>query len=526
METVDVDICGPLVVISPHCDDAVFACGRLLDAHPGSTVVTIFAGRPPGGQPITEWDRASGFQPGDDVIAVRREEDAAALSRLRARPMWLNFCDSQYGRTPTVEAVADALSEALKNVIAEAVMIPLGLFHSDRVLAHEAGIRLLERHRERRGYLYEDALYRQIPGLVDGRLSACAARGLHLEPVSPQMLGTRARKEEAIRCYRSQLRALATPGRLGCRDALLPERYWRLTSLPAYRITALPVTVVIPTFNRVEEVTGTVGRLSALPERPRIIVVDNGSSDHTAEIVTSRFTDVTVIRLDRNHGAAARNVGIEAATTPYVALCDDDTWWAPGALTRAMTLLERYPRLAVISARVVILTSRAEDPTCRRMAESPLPRDPELPGSPILGFLAGASMIRRSAVLNVGGFEPRFLIGGEEALLALDLAAAGWAMAYVDDVVVYHCPSARRDAKARLRLLCRNALWLAWLRRPAHVALLQTVRTLGRAFVDRYAAAGVAQALTGLPWVFARRQVLPPQLEACVLQLERFDKKA
>src|SRR5262245_34272344 len=59
-------------------------------------------------------------------------------------------------------------------------------------------------------------------------------------------------------------------------------------------------------------------------------------------------------RSERNLGAAGRNAGVRAARTPYVALCDDDAWWAPGALARAAHLLDVHPTLAVVCARVLV----------------------------------------------------------------------------------------------------------------------------------------------------------------------------
>jgi hypothetical protein len=112
--------------------------------------------------------------------------------------------------------------------------------------------------------------------------------------------------------------------------------------------------------------------------------------------------------------------------TPYVALCDDDTWWDPGDLGRAADLLRTHPRLAIITARVLIGPEERPDPACRIMEQSPLPREPGMPGPVLLGFLAGASVVRHSAFLKAGGFAPHLSIGGEEELLATDLAAAGW----------------------------------------------------------------------------------------------------
>ncbi|MGH6635951.1 MAG: hypothetical protein ACRED0_07390 [Gammaproteobacteria bacterium] len=50
----------PLLVVSPHCDDGVFSCGQLIEAHPGAVVATVFAGRLPPNHPLPEWDRGAG----------------------------------------------------------------------------------------------------------------------------------------------------------------------------------------------------------------------------------------------------------------------------------------------------------------------------------------------------------------------------------------------------------------------------------------------------------------------------------
>jgi GT2 family glycosyltransferase len=69
----------------------------------------------------------------------------------------------------------------------------------------------------------------------------------------------------------------------------------------------------------------------------------------------------------------------------------------------------------------------------------------------LLSVLAGASMVRREAFVQVGGFEPRLLLGGEEELLSADFAAAGWALRYLSDLLVDHAPSPARDPHHRPR---------------------------------------------------------------------------
>ena len=152
------------------------------------------------------------------------------------------------------------------------------------------------------------------------------------------------------------------------------------------------VSVVVLTHQRAAEAARTAERLLALPEAPPVIVVDNASSDGTASTIRARLPSVRLLALSVNLGAAARNVGVLAAATDYVALCDDDTWWAPGALARAVAMLDAHPRLAVVTGRVLVGADGHEDPTCTLMATSPLEGDPDCPGPRVLGFLAGAAV--------------------------------------------------------------------------------------------------------------------------------------
>jgi GT2 family glycosyltransferase len=280
------------------------------------------------------------------------------------------------------------------------------------------------------------------------------------------------------------------------------------------------VSVVVLTRDRLPELLATLDHLRALPEKPKVVVVDNASSDGTPQAVRSRYPEVEVVLLDRNLGAAGRNVGVGRVDTPYVAFSDDDSWWAPGSLSRAADLLDAHPRLGVLAARILVGPEQREDPICAEMSAGPLPVEPDLPGAPVLGFLACAAVARRSAYLQAGGFDPRLQIGGEEELLATDLASRGWGLAFVEEVVAHHHPSTARDAHARRRIGIRNTLWFLWLRRPAPSAARRTLgllRTLPR---DAVSLAGLVDALRGLPWVARRRRVVPPHVESMLRALD------
>ncbi|NUT49588.1 MAG: glycosyltransferase [Saccharothrix sp.] len=271
-------------------------------------------------------------------------------------------------------------------------------------------------------------------------------------------------------------------------------------------------TVVIATRDRADDLTRTLGRLRPL-DVP-VVVVDNGSSDDTVARVRREFAGVDVLALGHNEGALARNRGVRHATTPYVAFSDDDSWWAAGSLPRVEELFARHPRLGLVAARTIVEPHGRLDPVCVEMAESALGRDDDLPGPSVLGFVCCGAVVRRDAFLEVGGFHPVLFWPGEERLFSWDMAAAGWACCYVDDVVAHHQPSPSRPPSAwRRRVALRNDLLTTWLRRPAGVVLDETFALAKRALGDRDAGAALAAAARRLPAVLRHRRALPAEVE-------------
>lgn len=272
------------------------------------------------------------------------------------------------------------------------------------------------------------------------------------------------------------------------------------------------ISVVIATRNRVASLLRTLDALASLPERPRVIVIDNGSTDGTPQEVAARGADLDLVALEENAGAAARNIGVRTATSPYVAFSDDDSWWAPGSLSEAADVFERYPSLAVVAGQVLVGPENRADEMCKLYERSPLRSNDDLPGPPVLGFIACGAVVRREAFVEAGGFSKRLEIGGEEELLALDLAARGWYLAYVRQIVAHHHPAETRDVALRRRRLVRNALWILWLRRPLPDALRHTRSIIAATLQDGYPVAGVLDAVRGAGWVAANRRVVPDPL--------------
>ena len=268
------------------------------------------------------------------------------------------------------------------------------------------------------------------------------------------------------------------------------------------------VTTVVATRDRWPDLQQSLPR----HEGP-VILVDNGSADGTPERVREAFPHVRVMEAGRNLGAVARNLGVAEAETPYVAFADDDSWWEPGSLRRAAAIMDEHPRLGLLAGRILVGPAERPDPTSVLMAESPLGREPDLPGPSVLGFLACGSIVRRAAYLGAGGFDSVVEFLGEEARLALDLAAQGWGLAYVDAVVAHHHPSpSRGTSRQRQARLVRNDLLTAVMRLPWPVV----VDTVREAVVAGGAAGrrGAWQSVPRIPQALRRRRVVPASVES------------
>lgn len=215
-----------MVVISPHLDDAAMSCGAWLAAHPGTPVLTVFAGTPADASLRTDWDTRCGFESAAQAMAARIAEDDRALGHLRALPRRLAFCDDQYGQPPAFEDLVAAIGSALDESDSGAAMCPLGLFHDDHRLVHAATLEAVRRRGMTDVIACEDVPYRAMQGLLHARLVALDRAGVRATPLpvaaSPRDTRTKMR---AVVAYRSQWRALGAQARI---DVAMPERLWRL----------------------------------------------------------------------------------------------------------------------------------------------------------------------------------------------------------------------------------------------------------------------------------------------------------
>lgn len=211
----------------------------------------------------------------------------------------------------------------------------------------------------------------------------------------------------------------------------------------------MEATVVIPNWNGREWLEGCLESV-VRQSRPaaEVILVDNGSTDGSVELVRRTQPAVRVLELDRNTGFAhAANRGFAAARTDALALLNNDVVLEPGWIDRMVNALEYAPEAAAVACKMVDL----QDPTLLYDTGDVMRRDGACvqrgryerdtgrfdSAGEVFGACAGAALYRREAVMSLGGFDERFWMYLEDVDLALRLRLAGWTCRY-EPAVAHH----------------------------------------------------------------------------------------
>jgi mycofactocin system glycosyltransferase len=263
------------------------------------------------------------------------------------------------------------------------------------------------------------------------------------------------------------------------------ERGGLLHPLPGDGDRDQPVTAIVPVLDGGARLGELVAALAA--EGP-VIVVDDGSRDGSAE--RAERAGARVIRHDSPRGpAAARNAGLAAAGTDFVAFLDADCEVTPGWRRGLAGLLAADPELALIAPRV---RSAPGDSALAQHEEAGSPLDLG-PAASLVGperriaYLPAAALLgRRGALLELGGFEESLRLG-EDVDLVWRLLAADRRVRYAPSREVLHRPRPSVAGFARQRagyggsapeLVRRHGGAAAPLRASRHSALIWSAAVL------------------------------------------------
>ena len=166
------------------------------------------------------------------------------------------------------------------------------------------------------------------------------------------------------------------------------------------------VSVVIPTYNRPVDVARAVRSALAQTHRPyQILVVDDGSTDNTGDVIRSMPPPVTYLNKENSGVSSARNLGLQYVTGDYICLCDSDDYWDPGWIKSAVNAIEGTPGAgaAVCTTLAMVAPDGREIGTVVRDISSNGVVDlPKL----FLGGITGSNLCMRADILKaVGGYD-------------------------------------------------------------------------------------------------------------------------
>lgn len=295
-----------------------------------------------------------------------------------------------------------------------------------------------------------------------------------------------------------------------------------------------------------------------------VVVIDNGSTDGSVELVEKEFPDVRTIVNDKNTGfAAANNQGIEAAAGRYVLTLNNDTELAPGFLDTLIDAAESSEKdVGMWAVKILSLEDRKEIDSVGGLlvyadglakGRGRLERDTgqyDTPGEALIPS-ACAGLYRKKMIDEVGMFDADFFAYCEDTDLGLRARLAGWRALSVPAAVVFHHYSGTggRYTPFKAYLVERNHLWVAIKNLPAGQLLMLPVYTFwryavqvygiiagkgaGGRFVEGFSAPSLALvlikayfgAMAGLPKMLARRSRIQKIRKLTPSEFKRLTKK-
>ncbi|HZT90924.1 MAG TPA: glycosyltransferase family 2 protein [Gaiellaceae bacterium] len=244
------------------------------------------------------------------------------------------------------------------------------------------------------------------------------------------------------------------------------------------------VTVVVVTFNALPWVERCLDSVRGHD----VVVVDNGSTDGTLELIRERYRDVRLLEQANVGMGAGNNAGMRAADSRYFLLLNSDAWVLGDAVEQLVAFADAHPDAAVVGPRLLnpdgtLQRSARGEPTLWRLATEYLFVRKLAPRSRLLNPLyAGgfdhdevaevdwlfgpALLVRRAAVDDVGLFDEDFFMFSEEVDWMTRFRRAGWKVLFFPGAEVVHVGGASHGGRLYVENLRGHLRWFAKHRGP------------------------------------------------------------
>jgi GT2 family glycosyltransferase len=188
------------------------------------------------------------------------------------------------------------------------------------------------------------------------------------------------------------------------------------------------VSVIIPVYNGERFLAEALHSVLSQDYQPiEVIVVDDGSTDRSSEIIHS-FEGIRTIRQANQGVGAARNAGIEVAQGEFITFLDQDDTWTPDKLSVQIGYLLKHPAVGyVLAHQKLFLVEGAARPSWLR---------PELLEKPPVGYLPGTLVARKHLFRQIGLFDPAYATGSDSDWF-FRARGAGVSMAILPEVLLH-----------------------------------------------------------------------------------------
>ncbi len=249
-----------------------------------------------------------------------------------------------------------------------------------------------------------------------------------------------------------------------------------------------PLSVVSLSHNRCSKVFELLSTLQQQTYHPfEVIVVDNASTDGTAEMVRREFPEVKIMESASNTGMVAYNLGFEAAQGEYILVMDDDGLPAGNDwVEQVVDRFERNPKLGAVSCTV-----RMRD-TGRLAHDTPqfVPDGSGKEGYPGVSYNGTGAGLRATALRQVGLYPEYFFNWYLELHMCTRLLNSGWDVRHFPELEVWHSRVSGSSRPHFDYYGIRNYYWYVWELYPGKSLLLETLHRMG------YYLKSVSQGLT------------------------------